>query len=259
MAARFYSGRDVQYDPQRVRETLTELFGTEGTWIPISALVHGLMSADKQYPPPFPEVWLPLIDTKTWCAEDLRCRRRVRLRARIGRHARDHYTKWPSQPDELRAAYCVDKECDVDILGGARHALNAIGTQPANWIIRSFGAMDVLTFLSDLDFFIHYPAEDYIEEAGRAIIEAMAAGVPTILPPVFQQTFGDAAVYAEPKGVWSVSQSLWRDENAYLARAKAGRDFVLQNCGYGQLQKRLDALERQSTHSLAKVGALVAK
>jgi hypothetical protein len=34
-----YTDDSVQYDPRVVRENLRELFGTEGTWVPISALV----------------------------------------------------------------------------------------------------------------------------------------------------------------------------------------------------------------------------
>ena len=63
-----------------------------------------------------------------------------------------------------------------------------------------FGARDVPAFLAELDVFLHFPHADYIEEFGRAPMEAMAAGVPVILPPEFEPTFGAAALYAAPDG-----------------------------------------------------------
>ena len=105
--------------------------------------------------------------------------------------------------------------------------------------IEAFGARDVKEFLSDLDFFVHYPHENYIEEFGRAPMEAMAIGVPVILPPVFKDTFGTAALYAEPDDVWQLIEMLWRDEAAWTARVKAGRDFVIRNCSYASFGPRI--------------------
>jgi glycosyltransferase involved in cell wall biosynthesis len=119
--------------------------------------------------------------------------------------------------------------------------------------MRREGAMEPRAFLSGLDFYVHYPHEDRIEEFGRAPIEAMAAGVPVILPPAFQETFGAAVLYAEPEAVWDTIQDLWRDEQAYLARARGGRDFVLQHCGYDQLVKRLENLSEKKRRNLAAI------
>src|SRR5690606_4097706 len=115
----------------------------------------------------------------------------------IGRHGRDHYTKWPTASEAIGAAYCANMPCDVRILGGADRALDILGTQPKNWTTYAFGSMDARTFLSDLDFYVHFPNENYIEEGARCVIEAMASGIPVILPPVFREHFGDAALYVE--------------------------------------------------------------
>jgi hypothetical protein len=117
--------------------------------------------------------------------------------------------------------------------------------------MRREGAMEPRVFLSGLDFFVHYPREDCSDESCRASIEAMAAGVPAILPPAFQETFGAAALYAEPEAVWDTVQALWSDERVYLARARAGRDFVLEHCGYDQFVKRLENLSEKNRRKLA--------
>ena len=103
-------------------------------------------------PTPYSENWPELLDTNVWSAKQPRWRGRGGKRPVVGRHGRDHCTKWPSSPDALRAAYCVGKECDVVILGGAKCALQVIGAKPKNWIVHEFGAMDPRSFLSGLDF-----------------------------------------------------------------------------------------------------------
>jgi glycosyltransferase involved in cell wall biosynthesis len=248
MAEHASGAGEVAYDPRVVRENMQELFGTVGIWAPISQIVQRSMREDSRYPPPHGEVWTPIIDTKAWCAEPLRWRGAARRRPVIGRHGRDHDTKWPSSADALLNAYCASKPCDVVLMGGATHALNVIGRQPRNWTVRREGAREPRAFLSGLDFYVHYPSS---EDSGRAPIEAMAAGVPVILPPAFQETFGTAVLYAEPEAVWDTIQDLWCDEQAYLARARGGRDFVLQHCGYDQLVKRLENLSEKNRRNLA--------
>jgi glycosyltransferase involved in cell wall biosynthesis len=126
-------------------------------------------------------------------------------------------------------------------MGGADRALDVLGAQPDNWTVLPFGALDARAFLDRLDFFLHYPHADYIEEFGRAVLEALAAGKPAILPPVFRQTFGEAAVYAAPDEVWDVVAALWADEAAYLAQARRGRDFVAASCDWSRFPARLAA------------------
>ena len=241
MAERLYSGKDPQYDPLELRAHLRETFGTEGLWAPISGLVQRLMRADPRYPTPTETIWTPLADAAAWCATPPRWRGAGGRAPVIGRHARDHYTKWPTTREALRAAYCADRPCEVEIMGGAARALAVMGAQPANWTVHPFGGMDARAFLGRLDAFVHYPHEDYIEEFGRAVLEAIALGLPAVLPPVFRQSFGAAALYAEPGDVWDTISALWADEAAWLAQGKAGQDFVRANSDWSLFPARLKA------------------
>ena len=72
----------------------------------------------------------------------------------------------------------------------------------------------------------------------------MAAGCPVLLPSVCKPTFGLSVVYSEPESIWESIQELWNDQHEYLARAQAGRDFVLANCDWKQFVCRLDKLHR---------------
>ena len=85
-------------------------------------------------------------------------------------------------------------------MGGAQGALKLLKRLPSNWTSLEFDATPVDRFLSELDFFLHFPHEDYIEEFGRNVMEAMAQGVPAILPPAFAETFGDAGDLLRARG-----------------------------------------------------------
>ena len=244
MAERDLQRTSIAYDPALVRANLTELFGSEGIWAPISERVRRLMAEDPRYPAPHDDIWTPLIDLDRWTAEPPRWRGAERSRPVLGRHGRDHPLKWPSDPGALQAAYCAGKPCEVRFLGGAAHARKKLGAWPRNWIEEPFGVRDIWNFLSGLDVFLHFPDRDYIEEFGRAPMEAMAKGIPVILPPEFEPTFGPAALYCEPEEVWQHVEALWRDEAAWGAQAAAGRTFVTTTCGYDAFPHRLARIAR---------------
>lgn len=239
MAERDTQRQDVAYDPARVRSHLKTYFGTEGRWVPISNWVRRVMEEDDRYPRPHHDNWTPMVDLTIWSNGRPYWRGMDRRRPIVGRHGRDHYLKWPANESDLAAAYCLGRECDVHFLGGAQHALDMLSEKPKNWHIEAFGARDVQEFLKNLDFFVHYPHKDYIEEFGRAPMEAMAVGVPVILPPVFEATFGDAAIYAEPKDVWPIVSELWSNERAWSYRVEIGRRYVERNCSYSEFPRRI--------------------
>lgn len=238
MAERDVNGLDKAYAPERVRKHLTRFFGTEGDWVPISNWVRTIMEDDARYPRPHHDTWTPLIDLEKWGANPAPWRGHERKHPTLGRHGRDHYLKWPSDADALLNAYCAYRNCEVKFLGGANHVVERLGKVPSNWFIKPFGSEDVHSFLSGLDFFLHYPHEQYIEEFGRAPMEAMAAGVPVILPRVFEQTFGKAALYADPIDVFPLVEKLWKSEKLWSERAQVGMEFVQKNCTYELFRSR---------------------
>jgi hypothetical protein len=241
-ASRLVDGQDQQYDPLRVRTHLKSIFGMDGVWVPISAWVKRLMQEDRRYPIPYSRPWHPMIDVDSWCTAPIRWRGAERHTPTIGRHGRDTYTKWPSCPVALAHAYGVGQTWDVRFLGGADHAIGILGGRPDNWSVVPFDEMTAQEFLQDLDFYVHYPHEKYIEEFGRGVMEAMALGIPAVLPPQLEETFGDAATYALPSEVPDVVCELWRSREGYLERAQAARSFVLENCSLSAFSDRLEAL-----------------
>lgn len=245
MAEATTNGGYSAYDPSQVKAQLAELVGAPGStaWAPISNSVRDAMLMDSRYPAPWRDNWSPLVDLEYWGGVVERApiipheRRPV-----VGRHGRDHVLKWPESPEELREAYLVDSEIQFRILGGADIAVSRIGGLPANWNVAPFGSVDRRAFLAQLDFFIHYPHSELFEAFGRAIAEAMAAGVPVILPPNFERNFGHSALYATPDAVFETVMTTWTDEQLYAQRVDAGLEFVERHCDPRLFPQRFDAV-----------------
>jgi glycosyltransferase involved in cell wall biosynthesis len=191
---------------------------------PLSDLIRRVLaSVDLGDAELLPSNWPPLLDLTGW----MRSSRREHQRVVVGRHARDHRDKWPDDPETIAQAYCADDpDIDVRILGGADFAIEHLAGKPANWTIHPFNSMDVKGFLHDLDVYVYFPHPQIIEAFGRAPLEAMAAGVPAIVPPAFRELYGDGAIYVEPKGVREAVRNLVGDVNFYEERVRRGADFV---------------------------------
>ena len=108
--------------------------------------------------------------------------------------------------------------------------------------VTPFGAIDPRQFLAQLDFFIYFHHPAWVEAFGRNILEAMASGLPAILPPHFRPLFGDAAIYAEPAEVLSVVSRLYADRAAYEEIVERCLSSVRARFGYQAHQHRLAEL-----------------
>jgi glycosyltransferase involved in cell wall biosynthesis len=112
-------------------------------------------------------------------------------------------------------------------MGGTSYAKKLLHTLPTNWKTIAFDKISVSQFLSEIDVFLHFVHGDYIEEFGRNVMEAMAQGVPAILPHSLKGTFADAATYCTPDEVQAVVERLVADSDSYAAQSERGYQFVL--------------------------------
>ena len=157
----------------------------------------------------------------------------------IGRHARDHAGKWLEDPAELAAAYPSRHDIAVSIMGGAATAERRLGALPRNWTVHPFGTTGVAEYLADLDIFVYFPARTRDEAFGRTIIEGILSGLPAILPPFFEATFGDLALYCEPAEVAGVIDRIVADDAGRLHYAAACRDGAAARYGTDTLLRRM--------------------
>ncbi|WP_162450127.1 glycosyltransferase [Phytoactinopolyspora mesophila] len=217
------------YRPEHVHRIAQRLFGQEPRWAPIGPLVRKAITS--RVPPSalMESDWVNIIDVDAWSSprSDVRGDQPV-----IGRHSRSSPQKWPRDAETLRAVYPVDGSWRVQVLGGAEPAEALLGQLPGSWDVYEFGAMPPRDFLAGLDFFVYYHDPRWIEAFGRTILEALASGVPAVLPPHFEELFGDAAIYADPGDVRRIVDELYADRDAYEKQVKRATAAVRARFGY---------------------------
>lgn len=166
-------------------------------------------------------------------------RQRLSAPVVIGRHARDHAGKWLEDPAELAAAYPDRADIRVSIMGGAETARRRLGGLPRNWTVQPFGTAGVGDYLGSLDIFVYFPARTRDEAFGRTIIEAVLCGLPVILPPFFESTFGELALYCEPADVESLIDAILVHDGERLHHVTACRAEAIRRFSTDTLLRRL--------------------
>jgi UDP:flavonoid glycosyltransferase YjiC (YdhE family)/glycosyltransferase involved in cell wall biosynthesis len=226
------------YRPAAVDRIARERFGVAPIWAPIGPLVRGAIASEVRAGL-HEEDWVNIIDVDAWHLDRSGWQS---SRPVIGRHSRPSPQKWPTDPKVIEAVYPVDGSVIVKILGGADPVRDALGYLPNTWQVTPFGSMDPREFLAQLDFFVYYHHPAWIEAFGRNILEALASGLPAILPPHFRPLFGDAAIYAKPADVRSVLSRLYRDRAAYQDIVACAESVVRARFSYQSHQDRLAQL-----------------
>lgn len=147
---------------------------------------------------------------------------------RIGRHSRPAREKWPSSAIELLEAYPESPDIDVRVLGGASIPKSVLGRVPSNWTVYEFGEVPPEVFLKEIDVFVYFHHPDWLEAFGRVLVEAMASGLPIILPPHFSPLIGEAGIYAFPDEVYSKLKELQSPE-VYNKYSKLSREAAVNH------------------------------
>lgn len=234
------AGKSEQsWDVGRVRAALGSR-SDEYSWHPIGPAVRDTLithhAAEMQGVWLAKEDWVEIIDLPAWQRAGSRT---PDGKVRIGRHSRDAPGKWPETPEMLTSAYPAGKGYEVHVLGGANSAFKLLGKKPRGWRVRKFDTVPPLEFLQDLDVYSYFTSTDLLEAFGRAPLEAMAVGLPTIMPPSFKALFGDAGVYTEPSGVREEIELLMSDPSLYRAQVERAREVLRDRFSHEAHVRRL--------------------
>jgi len=158
----------------------------------------------------------------------------------IGRHGELDRLAWPLPQPLLLAAYPNDPDLEVRVLADRPRLAALLGELPANWTVVDPEAISIRDFLAGLDAYVHLGA-DGVQPVRLEIIEALASGVPVILPASLAADFGDAAAYVEADGLRAAIRGLERPSTRAVLAQRAS-DRVARRFSPGAHVERLRAL-----------------
>ena len=162
----------------------------------------------------------------------------------IGRHSRDDQMKWPELPEDLLAAYPTNSWTKVRAMGGGDTPRKVLGQKnvPTNWELLNHDQEGVKEFLHSLDFYVFFQHSRAIEAFGRSILEAIASDLVVVLPPHYEEVFGDAAVYCTPREVEEVVDFYRKNPSEYFAQIERARSTVSDNFAHSAYLSRIEEL-----------------
>ncbi|CTQ56323.1 Glycosyl transferases group 1 [Roseibium album] len=214
-----------QYELEAVQQHALMAFGAENVdFAPVSQVVrHGLPINLPKGSKVLEENWDNLIELHRWPRRTMRNRNDAVV---IGRHSRPDPKKWPDTIEEALDAWPQRHDWRIRILGGGPYLSEKYGMLPPHWELIEFNREPVSEFLASLDVWVYFHSSEWIEAFGRTTLEAMATGVPVILPEHFRHLFADAAIYVEPEGVEEAVLELTGSDEKWQAASDRARQFA---------------------------------
>jgi hypothetical protein len=150
----------------------------------------------------------------------------------VGRHCLGDADDWRRLRDELPDTARIDIRL-LDGTGTARRAFGRFGP-PRSWLVYAAGDLSLRSFLYQIDFYLHRPADQAPTDPDPVVLAALAAGCVVLLPYRFANTFGEAAVYCSAEEVPDTVRLLHERRTALREQSERGREFVRQRHGHEQ-------------------------
>lgn len=241
---------DANLEPKAANASVLSVFGVEPSWVPMSETLRRDMRSDDSFGD-VGEPWLPLADAGALAEQSPAWQGADGRKPVLGRYGSALVVDWPADVTALRQAYTV-QGCVVRVAGDVSPVQALLGGALPDWQLLDVDALDSAAFLRSLDFYVHQTMPTASVYVTHGIVDAMAAGKPVILPPSYEEVFGNAAAYANPDQVADAVRRLWDSGDAYLALAQRGREFAARNCAPSVLKQRLRALETLATAEQAE-------
>jgi hypothetical protein len=233
------------YDVGAIAARLEAELGSAPPWSPIGPTVRDSLLALPRPPEITSFDWHNVIDVDAWARP-----RAVESGSPVlGRHARDDIKKWPERPGDLLGAYPDAEDVRVRMLGGVRGAVKILGEEPRRWQVLPFGSVAPEDFLAGLDVYVYFHHSGMREAFGRAVLEALAAGLPVVTHPYLERLFGDVCVYAEAKDAGRIARELVRERPTLNRR---GMELVRERYDWEAHRRRLDELLERRLPAIAR-------
>lgn len=224
------------YDLETTIRNAQEILGGPADWAPVGPNARDAFLTCPDAPDLLAQDWANVIDFDAWRHVPPP---RSSTRITIGRHSRADPRKLPGSRSDFVTIYGDGSKANVDLLGCAPQSLSMLAPIMPNWELRSFGEVPVRDYLDGLDAFVYYHRNDWIEAFGYAIIEAMARGIPCVLPPSFASSFANAAQIAPIDDAFDAALAVAETPNALR---DAGYDLIQDHHSFDAVTRRLNDL-----------------
>lgn len=252
----FDSFGEIQYSLDKGRDIVRDLYGADLLLLPVGEAVRNSLSHGGFQNALFEEDWVNLIDPADFARPRSRRAAGPSIDAPlvVGRHSRPDLLKWP-EPDAARQVYPESGRFVFRMLGVDRRVRKAFEPWPANWQAYPFfpGTETVAEFLRSLDVYSYFHHPNWREAFCYGVLEALAAGLPTVLPPQFAATFQDAAIYCAPEEAPSVYARLAQDAGLYARQSETAVGFANGRFHLRNYKARFDRLVGGTARKLASV------
>lgn len=250
----FNGAGEAEYDLAKIIQNLRELFCTKVLVAPVGPqvrkqLIGGLPDGAEL----LLDDWCNLLDFSEWT---LRAAPTGNEYIEVGRHSRPQLSKWPQTRDEALKIYPDRPDARINMLGVPSDIEDKFDPIPPNWKLLDFSSVDVTTFLQGLDYYVYFHSHVWVEAFGYCILEAIAAGVPAILPEHFKPLFGPAAFYATPDTVWDIIETLENDTDAYIRHVNQARSYVEKTFSIDQFVPRLTKFGLKEANQTSRNAAI---
>ena len=226
------------YDLDLVRRNAVEILSGSAVWAPVGPLVRQQLAGLASRPSLTKEDWHNVVEIGRWATQR---EPPTGERVTIGRHI------GPIRANGRRPARRSSSLPGPSALGRAhprRRALpagagRALPCQLEGRALRRRGtrAVPPLARLLRLP-----PSSSWVEAFGCTIAEAMASGLPILLPPLFEPLFQEGAIYTAPEDVMATVLRLADDPVAYRRHSDAAQAHAQRHFSHETHRRRLHAL-----------------
>ncbi|GAB3178986.1 hypothetical protein GCM10027060_05960 [Nesterenkonia halophila] len=236
------------YEVEDVAENCRRLFGRRPRWAPQSSVVRGRL-AEVVPPGELVDVdWTSAAPEPTPEPTPEPARGRARAEGSsssliLGRPWDEEELSWPTSRTEREVLFPQDGSAEISLRADRqelvrRGVLTSAEALPDGWHVADPGETTFREYLAEIDVLLCFTGDVWDETLEPSILEALAAGVVCLGPPVLEEVYGEAIVCCEP-GRAPRELARLRDDAEREAQRRRGADFLQRERGRAAYVRRL--------------------
>lgn len=199
-----WDGSSPVYHTELCSAFALDEFGAQPVWLAQDLAIHRYLTL---YGGKI-EVWpvlLPYVLPIAGHWKKIAQKRPNRRHTVIGRHARNIGALWPEDSETVNTLWPAENDRNVEVrtLGDAQCYLEKFDRDfyPNNWVSYRAGDISQDAFYSSIDSFVYFPDANWPQEFCAEALVAFLHGCTVILPPQFETTHRNCAIYPNVEDV----------------------------------------------------------